>query len=63
MSNNTDYLKKTRLVEEVPGIDPDEKYFIWHNYQTVWKGPSKAAGEAWAAQNGITIEQFEAWEP
>lgn len=61
--SNADYLNKTRLVEEVPGIDPQEKYYIWHDHKVRWHGPSKEAGEQWAAQNGITIEQFEAWEP
>lgn len=57
------FLDQTRLVEEVPGIDERFKYFIWHDHKTVWHGPSKAAGEAWAKENNITIEVFEPFEP
>ena len=65
MDTNTDveWLKKTRLCEEVPGVPDDEKYYLWHDQKTVWKGSSRAAGYEWAASNGITIELFEPFEP
>lgn len=57
------FLDFTRLVEEVPYIDPGEQYYIWHDHKVVWHGPTKDSGEEWAAANGITIERFEPYEP
>lgn len=61
--SNSDYLNLTRLVEEVPYISESERYYIWHGHKAVWHGPSKEAGEQWAAANNITIERFEPFEP
>ena len=59
------FLDKTRLVEEVPGVPDDEAYFIWSGTErrTIWTGPTRAAGEAWAEKNGIVIDQVEHFEP
>lgn len=58
-------IDKTRLIEEVPGVPDDEAYFIWSGteHRTIWHGPTRAAGEKWASDNGITIEEFEGFEP
>jgi hypothetical protein len=64
MTNSAaDFLKKTHLVEEVPGVPTDEQYYLWHNRGVVWRGPSKEDGEEWAVTNRIVIEQFEPFEP
>ena len=57
------YLNETRLVEEVPGMEESCKYFLWHKRGVVWRGPSKTAGEKWAADNSISIDRFEPFEP
>lgn len=54
---------KTLLVEEVPGVPPEMAWHIWHDRKTVWHGPSKAAGEQWAKENGITIDGVDHFEP
>jgi hypothetical protein len=60
-----DHLSKTRLYEEVPGVPEGEKYGIWSGTERrrIWEGPSKEAGEKWAAENDVTIEVFEPFEP
>lgn len=57
------YLDETHLVEEVPGVPLDEKYFLWHGRKIVWKGATKQAGEEWARDNAITIDAFYPFEP
>lgn len=57
------YLDKTRLVEEVPGLPREERYYIWHQRKVAWKGPTAVAGKQWAASQGITIDEEESFEP
>lgn len=57
------WLDRTRLVEEVPGTVASEQYYIWHNRSIVWQGRSLEDGEKWAAENGITIDRIERFEP
>lgn len=57
------YLRKTRLVEEVPGIEAGEEWFLWHGRKTVWHGSTAQAGRDYAAANGITIDAVEYFEP
>lgn len=60
---SVNFLDQTRLVQEVPGVPVEDRWFIWHNHKTVWKGPTKEDGEAYAAANGIAIERVEYFEP
>jgi hypothetical protein len=57
------YLDRTRLVEEVPGVPENERYFLWHEHKVAAHFSTKAEGEEYAAANGINIEVFEAFEP
>ena len=65
MSNEAtiEWLGKTRLVEEVPGVPDNERYYLWHDRKTIAHFATKAEGEKYAADNGITIELFEPFEP
>lgn len=58
-------LNRTRLVEEVPGVPENGRYYIWCGTQRkcVWHGPTRTAGEEWARDNGVVIEEFEPFEP
>lgn len=56
------YLDLTRLVEEVPGVPNNERYFLWHDHKIVAHFATRAEGEKYAEANGINIEVFEAFE-
>jgi hypothetical protein len=48
------------LVEEVPGVSVNERWFISRDRGgVIWKGPTREAGEAWAAKNRIGIDFVE----
>lgn len=64
MSESThDWLKKTRLVEEVPGVPPNEQYYLWHNHKVEAHFPTLASGEAYCEANNIVIDEIERVEP
>lgn len=52
------------LIEEVPGI-AEYRWFLWERRGAgmLWKGDSKADGQAWAKKNGKTIDEVEHFEP
>lgn len=56
-----------RLVEEVPGIEPDMQYYIRRyngpKSETIWQGPTAQAGIEWANAAGVKIDSFEPFEP
>lgn len=64
MINKNGWLDQTRLVEEEPHVE-DYRYYLWSGPErgTVWRGMTKAAGEAFAASVGLTIDAFEGYEP
>jgi len=57
------FLHLTRLVEEVPEVDPSERYYLWRNRQVEAHFATAEEGEKYCAERGITIDQFEAYEP
>jgi hypothetical protein len=53
-----------RLVEEVPGVEKNERWYIWQwQNGKLWNGPARADGEAWAARNNVPIDFVERFEP
>lgn len=58
-------IAKTRLVEDVPDLPANERFYLWSGAErkTVWKGRSMAEGREWAADNSITIDVEEPFEP
>lgn len=63
MNDDLEWLNKTRLVEEVPGVPEGERYYLAHQGVVVGHFASKADGEKYAANRGIAIELFEPFEP
>lgn len=54
---------KTRLVEEVPGVPDNIKWFLWHDHKTVWHGATESDGRYYASSHGIKIDAVEYFEP
>lgn len=57
------YLKKTRLVEEVPGVSDDERWFLWHQGRLDQYFSTQKQGEEYCRDNGIKIDAFMFHEP
>lgn len=57
------WLDTTRLVEEVPGVPENERFYIWHERRIAWQGPTAQEGRDWASAQSITIDKFEPFEP
>jgi hypothetical protein len=57
-------LDTTRIVEEVPGVT-EYRYYLWSGPErkTVFYGQNVAECEDYAEHHGLTVEEFEAFEP
>lgn len=59
-------MAEVALIEEVPGVPEDERWFIWERSDPdflgrgkIWSGATREAGEAWAAKCHISITVVE----
>ncbi len=63
MTTDTEYTNETHIVEEVPGVPNNERYFVWHNKKVVFKAETKVECEKWAIDNNIVVKAFYPFEP
>lgn len=54
---------QTRLVEEVPGVPENERYYLWRNRKVEAHFATVAQGRAYCEQRGIQIDVVERFEP
>lgn len=57
------FLATTEAMDDVKSHRSAWRIWSGTERRTIWTGPTRAAGEAWAAQNGIVIDQVEHFEP
>jgi len=59
----TNQFDMTTLVEEVPGVPVNERWYLRHQRKTVWKGATESDGRYYASSHGLKIEAVEYFEP
>jgi hypothetical protein len=58
-----DYLARTRLAEEVPGVPENERWFLWHGRKVEQHFSTLDEGKAYCAEHGITVDEIEYFRP